>query len=250
MSPGSRPPSAVRESVSGTTSNAIRPPRRATTVRQTPATETESPTRVRGGLGRRDDEARAVEGCDGAELEDDAREHAAKVTARAGTPPTGRLLRTARCASGAARAARRGRRAKRGPSPARTGATKRSSLSTKPAARNAVASVGPPSSSSDCTPSAASARELLVERRRCAARAPSRRAAGRARTRAGAAGVSAPTSRASRRGAVGAHRSHPDRDRVRWPRAARARAAATPRPRPSGDPEPRRDRRASPRPCR
>src|SRR6476659_7917360 len=42
--PGSRRPSAVRESVSGTTSNASRPSAVSTTVRQTPATATESPT--------------------------------------------------------------------------------------------------------------------------------------------------------------------------------------------------------------
>ena len=51
-----------------------------------------------------------------------------------------------------------------GPSPERVGATKRSTLSTRSSARNAAASVGPPSSRSDCTPSAASARELLGER--------------------------------------------------------------------------------------
>src|SRR4051794_37734515 len=43
-SPGSRLPSAVRDSVSGTASNASRPSSFATTVRQTPATAMESPT--------------------------------------------------------------------------------------------------------------------------------------------------------------------------------------------------------------
>src|SRR2546421_9387001 len=38
------PPRAVRDSVSGTTSNARRPSPASTTVRHTPATETESPT--------------------------------------------------------------------------------------------------------------------------------------------------------------------------------------------------------------
>src|SRR5215469_3215836 len=42
-SPGSSAPSAVRESVSGTASNESRPSSFATTVRQTPATATESP---------------------------------------------------------------------------------------------------------------------------------------------------------------------------------------------------------------
>ena len=63
-----------------------------------------------------------------------------------------------------------------------------------------VASVGPPSSSSDCTPSAASSRSARRRAVRSGARAPSPPAAGRGRTRGGAAAARRATSRASRRG--------------------------------------------------
>ena len=89
----------------------------------------------------------------------------------------------------------------RGPSPARTGATKRSSLSTKPASRNAVASVGPPSSRSDWTPSAASARELVRERAAAQLELRALRQRAAPEREPARLAASAPTSRASSRGA-------------------------------------------------
>src|SRR5262249_49324168 len=68
----------------------------------------------RGGrrLARGDDQPGAVEGVDRAELANDAGEHEPKVTARAGTPPTGGLLQKAPCGHARARAARRARPAR------------------------------------------------------------------------------------------------------------------------------------------
>ena len=185
-----------------------------TTVRQTPATATESPTAAPAAVSGASTTSREPsKAATRSDLADDSREHATKVTARGGTPRAARLRPTAptrrwRSSSGAARSPR-----KRGPAPARTGATKRSSLSTKPAARNAVASVGPPSSRSDWTPSAASAR--------------SSSSSGPLRSSSSDPSGSGPRPNASRRGwrrgfdvarveprRVGAHRAHPDRDGV------------------------------------
>ena len=103
--------------------------------------------------------------------------------------------------------------AARGPAPASTGATNTSSLSTRPASRNAVASVGPPSSRSDWTPSAASARSSSSSGPlRSSSSDPSGSGPRPKASRRGC--LAAPTSRASSRGRVGPHRPHPDRDRV------------------------------------
>ena len=123
------------------------------------------------------------------------------------------------------------------------------SLSTRPAARNDVASVGPPSRRSDWTPSSAS-------------RASSS-SSGPVTSSSSEPSGSGPLPNASRRGwrtastsrarqlrVVGAHRAHPDRHRVRRPRAARARAAGSPRRSPSASRAPSRARRGSRPPCR
>ena len=101
-----------------------------------------------------------------------------------------------------------------GPSPESFGATKTRSLSTRPASRNAAASVGPPSRSSDWTPSAASA--------------SSSSRSGPERSSSSEPSGSGPRPKAMRRGClsdrdvarvearvVPANGAHPHRDRVR-----------------------------------
>ena len=122
-------------------------------------------------------------------------------------------------------AARRADRDRRRRGPVRRRA---SSLSTSPAARNAAASVGPPSRSSDWTPSAASACELLVERRRAQLElgALGERAAPEGET----ARLARDRRRRGRRAAARRRERCPSRPRPRpTRRAARAPAAATPR---------------------
>src|SRR3954469_5478277 len=155
--PGSRRPSAVRASVSGTTSKA-RGPSASITVRQTPATATESPTAALAAVS-----AAATTSRESSKETTVPSSRTIPVNMRQGYGSCRYASNITSSPEGSARTWSSSRRASRspracGPAPARTGATNRSSLSTRPAARNAVASVGPPSSRSDWTPSAASAR--------------------------------------------------------------------------------------------
>ena len=191
------------------------PPSASTTVRQTPATATESPTAAPPPSPCADDhEPGAVEGLDGSELADDAREHAAKVTARAGTPPTARPLPRAPRGGGGARAAPRGRRARAARRP--RGRARRRAAACRRGRRRG-------------TQSRASGRPRAgaTGRPRPPARAVPRRASPLRSSSSDPSG-SGPRPKASRRGCrrgldvarveprrVGAHRPHPDRDGVR-----------------------------------
>ena len=141
--------------------------------------------------------------------------------------------RAQRAAAGAGRSLQR-----RGPAPATVGATKSSTLSTRPSPRNPQRASGPPSSRSDWTPSSPSDRQLVGDGVG-AARARSPRAAGLARRRAAAAGV-ALHALARRAEAHPLEPSPSRRRRHQRRRAARERAGATPRRRPNARPGRRR----------
>ena len=146
-------------------------------------------------------------------------------------PPPGRSGGT-----GAAGIASRGEEAGTVACPPASARRRRAACRPGPPSRNAPASVGPPSSRSDWTPSAASAAQLVGERARRAARARSRPAAGRGRRRGGAAGRAASARRGRRAAARRRARCPSRRRRRRSRRAARARAAGSPRPTPSARP--------------
>ena len=166
-SPSASCPSAERDSVSGTAWK-VRRVGADGLGREADAVDRDRATDLDQRCGRRslDLEAHAVvaagHGDDRSDLAHDAREHALRLAAErvygsrryastSRSSPTGRVEAWSSC---------RGDESpprKCGPSPERVGAMKTSSLSTRPASRNAVASVGPPSSRIDCTPSDASA---------------------------------------------------------------------------------------------
>ena len=236
MSPGSRPPSAVRESVSG--DDVEREPavrRSRPTVRQTPATATESPTAAprRSRVPRRRAASRRRR--DRAELADDAGEHAAKVTARAGTPRRARLLRRARCAGGAARAAPRASPSKRGPSPASDGRDEEEQLVDEACGEERGRERRAALEQQRLDAFGGERAQLLLERP--AAQLELRALRQRAAPEREPARLRRARRRRARRAAARRRAPFPSRPRPRRTRrAARARAGATPRPRPSGGP--------------